>query len=239
MTKDFKRYTAPYIYFAPKSANGGRYSVIDETILKVTDNKYYMFFKDEREPMVAQKVSKNIHFVFGTTPQGPWWVGPSDEVSYAISGPGNEGPTAIIIGDEVRVYFDTYNSPESTDRIYGSKLTNFLGDQPPVSTSWSKGDAMKTATGDFLPGHGSISEVPRAKVLNVLYGINDPTVYKETWTHPTQSEIYVEEPAKEVLEYPMGQQNHGCGTGFGLAFLPPIVFRATKLKRKKRKSNVK
>ncbi len=240
MTKDFKHYTAPRVYFSPKNANGEAYSVIDETILKVADNKYYMFYKDERTNNVAGKWSKNIHFVFGPTPQGPWWVGPWDDGSNPISGVGTEGPSAIIIGDEVRVFFDPYNTPENTNRSVKSMKTNFLGTEPAAISSFTPGEAMVTETGNFLPGHGSISEIPRAKVMQILYGIPDPTVYPQSWTHPAQSEMFVEEMPVEVRNYPMGKQNHGCGTGFGLAFLPPLIFKSMKLhRRKKQKAGAK
>ncbi|MBN1306682.1 MAG: hypothetical protein JXA18_02105 [Chitinispirillaceae bacterium] len=242
MTRDFIHYTAPQVYFAPKNKDGEVYTVIDETILKVADNKYYMFFKDEREPMIAQKVSKNIHFVFGPTPQGPWWEGPWDMVSTPISVPGNEGPSAIIMGDEVRVYFDPYNNTESTDRTAVARLADFLGEGPPPDAAWSKGPVMKTGTGsdNFLVSHGSVSRIPRAKVMQVLYGIPDPTVYPETWTHPQQSEIVVEEIVADTsdtgsIDYPLGKQNCGLGSGVGLAFFPPFVFKAMAMRRRRKR----
>ena len=246
MTKNFKHYTEPQVYFEPHNAKGERYTVIDETILKVAENKYYMFFKDEREPSEAGKVAKNIHFTYGPTPQGPWEKGPWDEVSRPISVPGNEGPSAIIIGDEVRVYFDPYNTPQSTDRSMVAKLADLQGEGFPPDTAWSKGPVMKTASGNLLVSHGSVSEVPRAKVMQVLYEIPDPTVYPKTWTHPKQSEIKVGEVIDTAdtipvdttpveKEYPMGKRNCGLGSGVGLAFLPPIVFRATLLRRRRKR----
>jgi len=246
MTKNFKHYTTPRVYFAPKSAEGLSYNVIDETILKVAPNKYYMFFKDERTAMEAQKVSKNIHFVVGSTPQGPWEKGESDEVSYALTGPGTEGPTSFIFGDEVRLYFDPYNSPESTKRSRVAKISNFLS-APPLVSAWSDGVAMKAGTQNFLPGHGSISEVPRAKVMQLLYGKTDKTVYAKKWAVRKQTDILVGEPSTfpaDIPEddtstttpervYPRGKRNTGCGTGVGLALLIPIGIRGAALRRRK------
>ena len=223
MTKDFKHYTEPRVYFSPKNAKGEVYTVIDETILKVAENKYYMFFKDEHEPAVAGKQSKNIHYVFGPTPQGPWWEGPWDMVSKPISVPGNEGPTAIIIGDEVRVYFDPYNNTESTDRMVVAKLADLQGEGPPPDAAWSKGPVMKTTDGNnFLPSHGSISEVPRAVVMKVLYGQSDTTP----------------DPIDSTEIYPLGKRNCGLGSGVGLAFFPPIVFKAISLRRRRKRKGV-
>ncbi len=247
MTKNFKHYTEPKVYFSPKNENGEVYTVIDETILKVAENKYYLFFKDEREASVAGKQSKNIHYTFGPTPQGPWWEGPWDMVSKPISIPGNEGPSAIIIGDEVRVYFDPYNVFESTDRMVVAKLSDLQGDGPPPDNAWKKGPVMKTSTGNkFLVSHGSISKIPRAKVLQVLYGIPDKTVYPKSWKHPRQDEIFVGDIPPEVpeedtnqidpgREYPMGKRNCGLGSGVGLALIPPVFIKALGVGRRKKR----
>jgi hypothetical protein len=247
MTKNFINYTNPNVYFAPKNADGQGYSIIDESILKVADNKYYLFFKDERKTMEAGHIALNVHFVFGTSPQGPWWKGSLDEVSYPISVTGREGPTACIIGDDVRVYYDPFLTITDTDRSKKIKLTELLGDEPPASTAWIKGDAMKTVSGaDFLPAHGSVTEVPRAKVMQVLYGIADQTVYPKKWTHPLQSQITVGETVTDpitpvtpdtVRDYPMGKQNTGCGTGFGLAFIPAIAFKGMSMRKRRRQNN--
>ena len=94
---------------------------------------------------------------------------------------------------------------------------------------------MKTSTGgNFLPSHGSISEIPRAKVMQVLYGQPDPTVYSKSWEMPTQADISVDTMYIPPSVYPMGKQNCGCGTGVGLALLPPIAFRAAAKRRRKK-----
>jgi hypothetical protein len=35
--------------------------------------------------------------------------------------------------------------------------------------------------------------------------------------------------------YPMGKRNCGLGTGVGLAFFPPIIFKAVALRRRKKR----
>lgn len=218
MTKDFQNFTDPQVYFEPHDENGERYTVIDETILKVAEGRYFMFFKDEREAMEAGKLSKNIHYVIGATPQGPWEKGTWDDASLPISSPGNEGPTSIIIGDEVRVYYDPFNYRTSTDRSMVAKLADLQGEGYPDKSVWSKGPVMKTTDGDdFLPSHGSISEIPRAKVMRLLYG-----------TTETQ-------PEDTVRTYPLGKRNCGLGSGVGLAFFPPIAFKALSLRRRRKK----
>jgi hypothetical protein len=189
MTKDFKNYTIPKTCFSPKDEDGNVYSIIDENLLKVADKKYYLFFKDERKAADAGKVCQNIHFVFGPTPQGPWWKGPWDDVSNPISTPGTEGPTSIIMGDEVRVYFDPYMNHSSTDRSRVIKLANLIGDSAPQISSFTPGPVMKTASGNFLPSNGTILEVPRAKVMQALYGIKDNTNYPKSWTPSAQQNI--------------------------------------------------
>jgi hypothetical protein len=251
MTKDFRFFSTPRIYFAPKNEANESYSIIDETLLKVADGKYYLFFKDERKAADAGKQCQNIHYVTGPTPQGPWWKGTWDEVSDPISAPGREGPTACIFGNEVRVLYDPFLNMESTDRSRKIPLSSCLGDAPPPASAFTAGPVMKTATGDFLPSHGSISKVPRAKVLQVLYGIPDPTKYPKKYLHPKQEWMFVGEAAgykpnpadtlpKEidtttVREYPMGRQNIGCGTGFGVALLIPIGLKGASLRRRMKK----
>jgi hypothetical protein len=87
--------------------------------------------------------------------------------------------------------------------------------------------------------------------MQVLYGIPDPTVYPKTFQHPKQKQIYIGESATytpvpddtgTVIEgdYPLGKQNMGCGTGFGLALLIPLGLKGVSLRRRrKQKCTVK
>jgi beta-galactosidase len=233
-TKDFKTYSSPEVYFAPELTGTDEvYNVIDETILKVAPKKYYLFFKDERSAgggIIAQV----IRCTFSDNPKGPWWKGPNESASMNLSGIGFEGPTAYIIGDEVRVSFDPFGKRENTDRLRTVKLNDLLGSEAP--TTWNKGPVMKTTTGEsFLPSHGSISVIPKAKLLQVLYNIPDRTVYKNSWTDIKQSDITVKSLTGDD-DYPLGPRNCGCGTGVGLAFIPPIFIKGWALRRRKKQN---
>jgi hypothetical protein len=218
MTKDFKNFTESTLFFDPG------YSVIDETILKVADNDYYMFFKDERTSAEAGKMAKNIHFVTSTKPQGPWSLdGPWDGVSKPISNPGMEGPSALKIGDEYWIVFDPFTNFSNTYRSV--RTTNLARDSFP----WPQGPVFKTETGNFLFSHGTPLEIPRAKFMQLLYGTPDPTTYALAW------EVLL---ADTTETYPLGKRNTGCGTGVGLALFPPLFFKAISL-RKRRKKSVK
>ncbi len=144
-----------------------------------------------------------------------------------------EGPTAYIYGDELRVVYDPFLTPSSTDRSRVIKLSLLQGPDAPDSSAWTTGPVMKDMDGgNFLPSHGSISEVPKAKVLQLLYNIPDNTPY-QSWTPVTQDDIVVDKPAAPIREYRLGKRNVGCGTGVGLAFLPPIAFKAFRKRKKK------
>ena len=215
MTKDFKTFTESKLFFDPD------YSVIDECIIKVAENNYYMFFKDERTAAEAGKQAKNIHYVTSMRPQGPWSLdGPWDKVSKPISMPGMDGPSAIKMGNEYWIYFDPFVNFSSTYRMV--KTTDLALDTIP----WPQGPVLKTETGNFLCSHGTVLEIPRAKLMQLLYGVPDNTTYTLAW----------DLPKRETDDYPLGKRNTGCGTGFGLALLPPLFFKAMSLRKRRRKS---
>ena len=211
MTKDFKTISDPVLFFDPG------YSVIDNDILKVDNTTYYMFFKDERTASEAGKQSKNIHYVTASRPQGPWTPAAGSD---AITDPGCEGPSAIKIGNEYCVYFDPYFDFSSTYRMI--KVT----DLATTASPWPRGPVLKTASGDFLFSHGHIIEIPRVKVMEILYNQDDPTTTYEPWDLPT---------VLTANDYPLGKRNTGCGTGVGLALFPPLFFRAMSLRRRRKK----
>jgi hypothetical protein len=223
MTKEFKHFTSPTLFFDPG------YSVIDETIFKAAENKYYLFFKDERTAAEAGKQAKNLHYVTSTRPQGPWSLdGPWDKVSSPMTAPGMEGPSAIKIGNDYCVFFDPFLTFSSTYRMI--KTT----DLATTTFPWPQGEVLKTETGNFLFSHGSISEIPRAKVMQLLYDVPDPTPY-DPWAAPAQEQIVVDDPPYVEPEYPTGKRNTGCGTGVGLAFFPPLFFKAMLLRKRRKK----
>ncbi|HAJ78703.1 MAG TPA: hypothetical protein DCO75_02940 [Fibrobacteres bacterium] len=210
LTSDFSTFTDPVKFFDPG------YTVIDATLFKVADGKYYMFFKDERETSANLK-AKNIHYVVGKTPQGGVPDGYTADsvatnwsaVSSAITKIGMEGPTAIKIGDEYRVYFDPFNEYTSTYRMV--KSTDLK--------TWSQGEVLNTIGGNFLYNHGSISMIPRKYVMHLLYNqALDTGMTTDT-----------------TVTYPLGKRNVGCGTGVGLAFIPPIGYKIAASRRRRKK----
>lgn len=96
-TADFKVFTPTMLLY------DAGYNVIDANIIPALDGTadWLMFVKDETFAPVTQK---NIRMVRGRSPEGPW-----DPVSPALTGEyWAEGPTAIKVGDEYRVYFDKH-----------------------------------------------------------------------------------------------------------------------------------
>lgn len=96
-TKDFTTFTPTTLLY------DAGYNVIDANLIPAEDGTkdWLMFVKDETFAPVTQK---NIRLVRGRSPEGPW--GP---VSAPLTGDyWAEGPAAIKVGDEYRVYFDKH-----------------------------------------------------------------------------------------------------------------------------------
>lgn len=96
-TKDFVTFSPTYLLY------DGGYNVIDANLIKADDgtNDWLMFVKNET---VQPKTEKNIRLVRGQTLAGPW-----SEASPALTGNyWAEGPAAIKVGSEYRVYFDKH-----------------------------------------------------------------------------------------------------------------------------------
>jgi hypothetical protein len=136
LTSDFKTFTDPVKFFDPG------YTEIDGDLLKVADNLYYFFFKDERDGYLQ------IYNVTGTTPQGPW---------SAVNGPisnsanhGVEGPSSIKMGSEYRVYMDPYQTRQNYRMIKSTDLV-----------SWSDGGTVKAAGVNFYYSHCNVIEISK------------------------------------------------------------------------------
>ena len=96
-TKDFVTFTPVTLLY------DDGYNVIDANLIPTGDGTadWLMFVKDETLSPVTQK---NIRLVRGRSPEGPW-----DAASPPMTGNyWAEGPTAIKVGDEYRVYFDKH-----------------------------------------------------------------------------------------------------------------------------------
>ncbi len=95
-TVDFSTVSAPKLLFDPG------FSVIDGTLLRAR-GKNFLIFKDERE----QPLRKFIQYVSGPSMEGPWGA-----ISAPVTEAWNEGPSALRVGDEYRIYFDHYRKPQ-------------------------------------------------------------------------------------------------------------------------------
>lgn len=114
-TKDFKTFSDTKLFFEPG------FSVIDGAILK-RDTTYYLFVKDET-PEPAQK---NIRMTSNTKPYDF-----PKKVSEKITGDyWAEGPSPLIIGDYVYVYFDKY-----IDHTYGAVRSKDMQSWEDISDS--------------------------------------------------------------------------------------------------------
>jgi sucrose-6-phosphate hydrolase SacC (GH32 family) len=184
MTKDFKTFTDPVKFFDPG------YTEIDASMLKAAQGKYYLFFKDERES------GKNIHYVYGSTPQGPWSV-----VSGAITSAGCEGPSAVKIGAEYRVYFDPYSN---SDKTYRMVKTAGLDNS---ASPWPNGGTINAGTSNFAYSHGSIIEIPRAYVMHLLYNRSLPTYVAFQWPHLQKAAFAMKGPLLPCL---MSSEDASC-----------------------------
>lgn len=145
-TKDFVKFSE-----AKKLFNQS-YSEIDATLLKTGDSSYTLFFKDER---INDNRGRIIYYVTSSSPEGPW-----SAVSSGITKRGVEGPTAIKIGNEYRVYFDPYSYSDKKYRYV--KSTNLK--------DWSDGTPIP-----FSFRHGTILKISKDVALWLLYKIPIPS----------------------------------------------------------------
>lgn len=135
-TKNFVTFTPTRLLY------DGGFNVIDATLAR-DGNAWLMFVKNET---ARPKVQKNIRMVKAQTPEGPF-----SEASSAITGNyWAEGPSAIKVGDEWRVYFDKHR-----DNKYGVVVSRDLQHWDDLSerTSFPKNAR-----------HGTVIAVPRTVV---------------------------------------------------------------------------
>ncbi|HYC70380.1 MAG TPA: glycoside hydrolase family 43 protein [Opitutaceae bacterium] len=97
--------TTDFVEFTPtRLIYDAGYNVIDSNLIPAGDgtSDWLMFVKDET---LAPATQKNIRLVRGRTPLGPW-----DPVSPPLTSSAfwAEGPSAIKVGGEYRVYFDKH-----------------------------------------------------------------------------------------------------------------------------------
>ena len=142
-TTDFETFTPTELIY------DAGYNVIDANHIPADDGTgdWLMFVKNETLSPVTQK---NIRMVRGRSTTGPW-----DHESPALTGDyWAEGPAAIKVGDEYRVYFDKHmlnaiGMVRSTDLVHWEDVSDRIV---------MPADAR----------HGCILEVPRAVVETLL-----------------------------------------------------------------------
>ena len=143
-TKDFTTFTPTKLLY------DAGYNVIDANLIPAEDGTtdWLMFVKDETFAPVTQK---NIRLVRGRTAEGPW-----DPVSAPMTSSAfwAEGPSAIKVGDEYRVYFDKH-------------MINAIGlVRSRDLKTWEDVSAQTAFPADAR--HGCIVAVPRAIVQRLL-----------------------------------------------------------------------
>jgi hypothetical protein len=208
-TSDFKTFTPPAVLFSPG------FNVFSSTLFKVSDNRYFLFFGDDEMRSMSAPNQRAVRFIYGPTPLGPWSA-PSNIITRIAT----NGPSAIKINNEYRVYFDPYLDSTRLDRM----VKNHSIDD--TSSSWIAGDTLKTVDGgNFLYSKGTILEIPRATALALLSA-------KDPLSVTTPKTVIEPDPASPE------KRNCGCGTGVGLAFIPPLLFRVRTGLRRRNKQNL-
>ncbi len=116
-THDFREFSCTDMFFDPG------FSVIDGTIIK-KDAKYWFIIKNE----MSVPSEKNLRISFSEDIKSGFPI----DVSENISGhQWAEGPTPLLIGDYVYIYFDKYRDRKygairSTDGLYWEDVSNLI-----------------------------------------------------------------------------------------------------------------
>jgi hypothetical protein len=85
---------------------------------------------------------------------------------------------------------------------------------------------LKVSGGDFTYNHGSISVVPKKFVKFLLFHTPLDTLAGA----PLDTGLVT-----VSTDIPLGKRNVGCGTGVGLAFIPPIGYKIAASRRRRKK----
>lgn len=114
-TTDFQEFSEPFILFDPG------FNVIDSSILPL-GGRYYLFFKDER----VNPWKKHIHYAVADDPMGPY-----TQARRTVDIQWIEGPSPIVIGPRVFVYYDfyargRYGGMTSRDMIHWADRTDAM-----------------------------------------------------------------------------------------------------------------
>jgi hypothetical protein len=141
-TRDFQTFAPTKLFLDPG------FSVIDCVILK-GGLHYVLVLKDNSRPQ------RNLRVAFGETPLGPW-----HDVSQPFTAQFTEGPTAVKIGKDWLIYYDSYQA-----KAYGAVRTRDFRAFVDISKEVS-----------FPPGHkhGTVIRVPRATLDQLLQAASSP-----------------------------------------------------------------
>ena len=108
-TKNFQEVSASRLLYDPG------FNIIDATLLQ-TENKVYLFFKDERK----QPLKKNLRYAVADGPEGLF-----GKPGEPFTGDWVEGPSAIKIDGEYLVYFDHYAAPQYYGAVRSKDLLHW------------------------------------------------------------------------------------------------------------------
>ena len=139
-TNDFETFTPTILLY------DGGFNVIDATLAKNGD-QWLMFVKNES---AKPKIEKNIRMIHAQTLEGPY----STPSAALTGGYWAEGPSAIKVGDEWRVYFDKHR-----DNKYGVVVSRDL-------THWD--DLSERTSFPKNARHGTVITVPRSVIEKLL-----------------------------------------------------------------------
>ena len=144
-TKDFVTFTPTRLLY------DGGFNVIDATLARDGDG-WLMFVKNET---LTPHTEKNIRMIRGPSAEGPW-----SAASPPITGNyWAEGPTALEVGDEWRVYFDKHRL-DAIGLVVSRDLRHWTDLSAKVS---------------FPPHarHGTVIALPRERMANLLAHENE------------------------------------------------------------------
>src|SRR5262249_1235044 len=122
-TRDFKTFTPAKLFLDPD------FSVIDCCILK-DGQRFVLVLKDNTRPQ------RNIRVAFSESPLGPW-----KNISEPFTDKLTEGPTALKIGDDWLIYFDSYGT-----KSYGAVKTRDFKTFTNVSSEMTFPEGLKHGT---------------------------------------------------------------------------------------------
>ena len=176
-TKDFVSFTPTRLLY------DGGFNVIDATLGR-NGSEWLMFVKNET---LTPKTEKNIRLIRGASPEGPW-----SEASPAITGDyWAEGPTALKVGDEWRVYFDQHRL-----NAIGLVVSRDL-------KTWT--DLSDKVAFPKDARHGTVLALPRNVVANLLANsaaLGSPVLHSEFLNEKAP---YPECHASTIVEVAPGQ----------------------------------